>query len=90
VHAFPSTHAPRVRSGPFRGSPPARSLPAVQTRPARPKPTCRSAGDEVVVRSGDLAHVWLDVTAAWGYAVPARKDPKTVVVDVLAGASSDD
>lgn len=47
-------------------------------------------GDEVTVRNGALAALWLDVAVAWSYAVPSGERPSQVVVDVLAGTSADD
>lgn len=48
------------------------------------------AGDDVTVRDGSLAAVWLDLTAEWAYALPSGEQPATAVVDVLAGASAED
>jgi hypothetical protein len=47
-------------------------------------------GDDVTVRDGALAALWLDLTVQWSYAVPSGERPERVVVDVLAGTSADD
>jgi len=48
------------------------------------------AGDEVEIRGGTIAHVWLDIGVGWSYAVPSGEQPDTVVVEVLGGTDSDD
>lgn len=46
-------------------------------------------GDELVIRDEALAALWLTIDAEWSYAVPSGEHPETVVVDVLAGDSTD-
>jgi len=47
------------------------------------------AGDEVTVRNGSVAGVWLDLAVEWAYAVPSGEQPATAVVDVLAGTGDE-
>lgn len=45
-------------------------------------------GDDVVVRGGTIAAVWLDLSVEWAYAVPSGEQPDHVEVAVLAGTDS--
>jgi hypothetical protein len=47
-------------------------------------------GDDVVIRQGTLASIWLDATVDWSYAVPSGERPSHVVVELRAGTDGDD
>lgn len=51
--------------------------------------TLSVTGDEVTVKNGELTAVRLDLTVEWSYEVPSDKNPKTLVVDVLAGTDAE-
>ena len=48
------------------------------------------SGDDVEVRDGDLAAVWLDLDVAWQYSAPNDESPDSLAIDVLAGALGED
>jgi hypothetical protein len=46
-------------------------------------------GDDTIIRTGTLQHVWLNAAVAWSYAVPSGENPKTAEIELLAGTEPD-
>lgn len=47
------------------------------------------AGDEVTVRNGEVAALWLDLAIEWAYAVPSGERPQTLVCATTVQSDSE-